>query len=142
MHLNRGKISSFVNLTLMWRVWYLTDRSPEAAAALDYKSHGYPTLHEFMEASGIVELKQNGDETLVRLKNRHVTPTATAELLTIFVPLPPPKQENPAIPYVKVRPFNPAALEGIRKAIIHLDRGKPNDSFMNLAFMGMYLADL
>lgn len=131
VHLNRGnEEDSFVNLALVGM--YLNNLSPEIAAVLDYKTHGYSTLAGFLQASGIVELKRNGVATLVRLKDNHSRSlTATTEPSTLRQTS--PFQNNPTSPVLGSKPIDQAALEGIRKTITANLRGDDDEgSFVSL----------
>jgi len=80
VYLNQGDEDSFVDLENLER--NRTSLSPETAAALDYKNHGYPTLLAFIQASGVVELKHTSIATLVRLKHEPIDQAALEAIRT------------------------------------------------------------
>jgi hypothetical protein len=121
--------SSFVDLS---GVCVSLRRLSPAMALSDY---GYSRLGRFIQASGIVEVEMKGPVPFVRLKDGwrdtiSSTAITTTEPLTTSVPLSPPTEVNPAASNAK--PLNdPAALEGIRRLIVHLNQGD-EDSFVDL----------
>jgi hypothetical protein len=117
--------------------FYLLALSP---GLTPYNWYGYSRLRDFALASGIVESKTVGSLTLVRLTEKRrdtITPSVITTEPPKPVPPPPPIEENPAI--TDVKQLGPAALESIRRAIIHLDPRNKEDPCVELPVLGRYL---